>query len=229
MNNIDVLEFGYSFDSKSIKSQRSLDELRDDPMEAYLESETDLAIWTPVGEPGFNGNEVRLHGIRHFDKPNDSRDFALGSVRSWTVGFYDYHTGAGAWSDDMDLILDSGFDSDLIPELIAEPVPIENYEDAEGNYYAIFEFEAITEDDCKMMGTCDGWTLGGTYRIDTYPIEDSDNSDGEMSDESTITMSLELVAPKDFETDRTFGMMFGVSTVRDGESETESFLMYNAG
>lgn len=116
LNNIDVLDFGYSFDSKSIKSLRSLEELKNDPMDAYLESQSDVSVWHPI-EFGFNENKMRLHGFRHFEKTNDDRDFKLGTVRQWTVGFYDYHTGAGAWSDDMELVLESGFDVATLEEV----------------------------------------------------------------------------------------------------------------
>jgi hypothetical protein len=85
-------------------------------MGAYLESDFDLHVWAPITY-GFFGNEMRLKGMRFFEKTNDDRDFKLGSVRNWTVGFYDYATGAGAWSDTMELVLDSGFDTGRLEEL----------------------------------------------------------------------------------------------------------------
>ena len=116
-------------------------------MDAYLESETDLHVWHPV-EFGFDANKMRLHGFRNFQKTNDDRDFKLGTTRQWTVGFYDYHTGAGAWSDNMELVLDSGFDyTTLDGDGVYEPQPIEV--DINGdNFYAVFEWDAITVEDC---------------------------------------------------------------------------------
>ena len=116
-------------------------------MGAYLESEYDLYVWHPI-EFGFEGNEMRLHGLRHFEKTHDDRDFKLGSNRMWTVGFYDYNTGAGAWSDNLELVLDSGFDLGYLEELEAEPQPIERGEE-DGGFYAVFDAGGIGPNDCS--------------------------------------------------------------------------------
>lgn len=154
LNNIDVMDFGYSFETKSIKSLRDLSELKDDPMDAYLESQDDTHVWHPI-EYGFVNNEMRLHGFRHFEKTNDDRDFKLGTTRQWTVGFYDYHTGAGAWSDNMELVLESGFDVESLENLVTEPQPSETGANLQTNeFFAKFDFEAISLEDCETLVQC---------------------------------------------------------------------------
>jgi hypothetical protein len=79
----------------------------------FQDAEYDLHAWHPV-RYGFEGNQMRLHGYRYFEEVDDNRAFKLGTVRKWTVGFYDYNKDKGAWSDDLELVLDNGFDEQAI-------------------------------------------------------------------------------------------------------------------
>jgi hypothetical protein len=132
-------------------------------MDAYLEASDDAYVWHPI-EYGFSDNTMRLYGFRHFKKTNDDRDFKLGTVREWTVGFYDYHTGAGAWSDNMELVLESGFDVETLEDIRSEPQPVEVSIDND-NYRAKFEFEAISLEECNELIACDGYSVSGSYTV----------------------------------------------------------------
>lgn len=59
-----------------------------------------------------DGNTLRVHAWRDFDCEFDEIDYILGETRNWSIGFFDM-TGPAAFSEKLELILDSGFD---VPE-----------------------------------------------------------------------------------------------------------------
>jgi hypothetical protein len=137
--------------------------LRKNPIALYLESEYDLHAWHPI-RWGFEGNTMRLHGHRYFTETNDTRDYKLGSVRTWTVGFYDHKTNAGAWSEDMELILENG--SPVANALSVEQIIVpDEYEVNQGNYSAKYNFEGIGPSQCNNNPKCEGWEVNGYYKV----------------------------------------------------------------
>ena len=52
-------------------------------------------------------NRLKVVSERPLKIADSSRDFKLGTIRKWAIGFFDL-AGAGAFSEVMDLYLDDG-------------------------------------------------------------------------------------------------------------------------
>lgn len=75
----------------------------------------------------------------------------------------------------MELVLESGFDVETLEEVLAEPQPVEVGIDNE-TYYAEFEFEAISLEECDALAACDGYSLKGNYVVETFPADENTES-----------------------------------------------------
>jgi hypothetical protein len=71
----------------------------DDPLSAYNDSTLSEEVWFSTSYGFHDTNKFHLNAYRDFENTDDHRDFKLGTYRKFTVGWYDYATDAGGWTD----------------------------------------------------------------------------------------------------------------------------------
>jgi hypothetical protein len=128
------------------------------------------------------------------------------------MGFYDHKTNAGAWSDDMELVLENGAPvANLVEE---EPIVVpDEYDVDQGNYSAQYNFDAVGDLQCGGNPKCEGWEVNGYYKIETS-----------VFGKSKVRIVVNAKSPQNLDLFSMFGIVIGIET--DAQT-TETFLVYN--
>ena len=137
----------------------------DDFNEDINESEYSEEIWHMIRHGFTSDNVFHFHAYREFENFNDFRDFKLGTYRRIVFGFFDYHALAGVASDELELVLDSGFeDYEIIQDLT--PIPSHVFKMSESRF-STYNFVADLEGECNNGASeCEGWSMWGYYMIE---------------------------------------------------------------
>lgn len=166
MQTIDIWSFGYGWEVSNLSSDRDLRGVRDDPLSTYTDSSYSDEVWTATSYGFHADREFHISAHRKFVNTYDDRDFKLGTVRKFTVGFYDYHDNAGGWTDTMELVLESGYGYEQEQSLAPSPTIIFQMPSSR---FSIYPFDTRLVGECLSgSSACEEWSIWGYYMIDSW-------------------------------------------------------------